>query len=387
VIGQGGAPEVPHPIHEARLLGDLSRRFDVQRLLGTGGMSIVLAAQDRFLQRRVAVKLLRCSQDAGIRSRRMLREAAVVSRLRSPHVARVLDVGWLDSRSPFIVMELLEGRDLARVVREDGPLPVSRALRCIVGACDALVEAHASGVIHRDLKPSNLFAADAGDVVPFVKVLDFGLAKQLRVEHETTKLTRGTPLMGTPRYMAPEQMAGADADERTDVWAVGVTLYELVTGRAPFDGRHTLELMENVVSRPARSLTGDLAGAPRALEVLLAWCLEKSRDDRLPSMLRLLQELNRVVAGADSETGPLRRPVHRGADECRPTTSTPAETRQDVTADAPALCRAAHERCGPSRAAVEFVAFPCEQQHRHGELDEPPDRPEQRCEHRRPLSG
>jgi serine/threonine protein kinase len=281
----------------APFLGELSERFKVRRLLGAGGMNIVLEAEDAVLGRPVAVKLVRCGHGAEARARRLLREAKTVSRLRSEHVARVLDIGWLEPSSPFIVVELLVGLDLAALLRAEGVMSPRRALRCMLRACEALIEAHAVDVIHRDLKPSNLFAVDRPGFDDWIKVLDFGLAKELDVSNETASLTGGATLLGTPRYMAPEQfIPEAELDQRTDVWGAAITLYELLTGRLPFDGRGTAEIVQNILSAPPRRLRQDLPHAPAELELLLLRCIEKSPEQRLSSMTQFAAALTRLLS-------------------------------------------------------------------------------------------
>jgi serine/threonine protein kinase len=309
---KSGQPEGAAPF-----LGELNKRFRVRRLLGSGGMSIVLEAHDEKLDREVAIKLIRVGSGADARARRLLREAKAVSRLRSRHVASVLDWGWLDAQAPFIVMELLNGRDLGTVLRTDGPLPLGRALRCMVAACDALVEAHSAGIIHRDVKPSNLFVVAEQSADELVKVLDFGLAKDLHADGGSMSLTLGAHLLGTPRYMAPEQLThNATLDQRVDVWAAAVTLYELVTGRAPFEGKTKGELWHSILNEPARRLTQDLERAPAKLEALLLSGLEKNPAARLSDLRRfseILQGLLRDLPSAElAEPG---KPVERASAE------------------------------------------------------------------------
>jgi serine/threonine protein kinase len=336
----------------APFLGELSERFKVRRLLGAGGMNIVLEAEDAVLGRPVAVKLVRCGHGAEARARRLLREAKTVSRLRSEHVARVLDVGWLDPSSPFIVVELLVGSDLAALLRVEGVMPPRRALRCMLRACEALIEAHAMGVIHRDLKPSNLFAVDRPDFDDWIKVLDFGLAKELDVDNETASLTRGATLLGTPRYMAPEQfIPEAEPNQRTDVWGAAITLYELLTGRLPFDGRGTAELAQNILSAPPRRLRQDLPHAPVELELLLLRSLEKSPEQRLSSMMQFAAELMRLLSSVSEQAS---RAPERPADLGRSSDPDLSETHTGYSLPAddrrPTLCRMRHAAGGSTQS-------------------------------------
>jgi serine/threonine protein kinase len=285
----------------APFLGDLNKRFRVRRLLGSGGMSIVLEAHDEKLSRDVAIKLVRCGVGADARARRLLREAKAVSKLRSKHIASVLDWGWLDEEAPFIVMELLNGHDLGTILRSEGPLSLRRALGCAIAACEALTEAHAAGIVHRDVKPSNLFLVEP-DPQELLKVLDFGLAKEFRSDAGSISVTLGAHRLGTPRYMAPEQLTGsAELDQRVDVWAMAVTLYELLTGRVPFEGKGKNDFWHSILYESPRRLRDDREHAPADLEALILAALEKDPRARLPDLARFREALERVCANA-SET-------------------------------------------------------------------------------------
>ncbi|WP_437506876.1 serine/threonine-protein kinase [Sorangium sp. So ce1099] len=218
----------------------LSGRYTLGRLLGRGGMGAVYEADDREQGRRVAVKVMNAEI---VHSRsavgRFEREARAASAIQTEHIVRVLDTGVdQDTSSPFLVMELLRGEDLAQLLERLGPLPPRLALRIVAQACVGLQKAHEAGVLHRDIKPANLFLAqreEGGGLI--VKVLDFGVAK-IKPAHEprrdTTGLTRSGSMLGTPRYMSPEQARGIkEIDHRTDIWALGIVLYHALAGRTP----------------------------------------------------------------------------------------------------------------------------------------------------------
>ena len=208
-------------------------KYVVEGVIGRGGMGTVYQARHARLGHLVAIKAL--GEELRVHPelvKRFEREARAASALSSPHAVRVHDIDQAEDGTPFFVMEMLQGRDLANLVENDGPQPIERAIRWLVEACDAIAEAHRLGIVHRDIKPSNLLLCDSGSI----KVLDFGIAKRIVPEQQDAALTAGFVPLGTPAYMSPEQIRCAkDVDARTDIWSLGVTLYELVTGRPPYD--------------------------------------------------------------------------------------------------------------------------------------------------------
>ena len=226
----------------------LAGKYRVERVLGSGGMGVVVAAMHLTLQERVALKFL---LPEGAKKEetvtRFLREARAAAKIKSEHVARVSDVGTLESGAPYLVMEYLDGSDLSALLRRDGPLPPRDAVEYVLQACEALAEAHAVGIVHRDLKPANLFLARHAGGAPRIKVLDFGISKLTArdpsMPPDDPSMTRTRAWLGSPLYMSPEQMRSArDVDTRTDIWALGVILYELLSGKPPFDGETFPEL-------------------------------------------------------------------------------------------------------------------------------------------------
>jgi eukaryotic-like serine/threonine-protein kinase len=264
-------------------------RFRVDALLGAGGMGVVAAATHLELGHRVAIKVLReeLAENPTI-VERFIREARAVVSLKTEHVCRVFDVGRLDSGAPYIVMELLEGADLQRAIAKR-PLPTATAVDYVLQACVGLAEAHAAGIVHRDLKPANLFVTRRLDGGPLVKVLDFGIAKAMAAQGP--QLTHATGLMGSPGYMSPEQLQSArDVDLRTDIWALGVTLYQLVSGRMPFAGPTLTEIAVKVATDPPAPLE---VGTDPALAAVITRCLAKVPDQRYPSVAALANDLVR----------------------------------------------------------------------------------------------
>src|SRR5579859_754331 len=255
------------PVKEGDLLAG---KYRVERVLGVGGMGIVVAARHEQLEQRVAIKFVRDEAlDNKEAVERFLREARAAVRLKSEHAAKVLDVGTLESGAPYMVMEFLEGSDLAAVLVERGPLPVEEAAEYVLQACEAVAEAHAAGIVHRDLKPQNLFLARTVGGAPRVKVLDFGVSKSLTQSGGGPgpggkgALTQTRSMLGSPLYMSPEQMRSSrDVDARSDVWAFGVVLFELLTRRWPFEAETMPELCLKVVSDPPQSLAELRPGLP-----------------------------------------------------------------------------------------------------------------------------
>ena len=263
-------------------------KFRIERVLGEGGMGIVFSAHHLHLGRLVAIKLLKPEALAHPDIvTRFGNEARSSSRIQSEHVARVLDVGALDSGEPYMVMEYLEGSDLAKYVRQRGPLPIEEAVDHLLQACEALAEAHVAGIVHRDLKPANLFLTRRADGSNCVKVLDFGISKASLAGDQPAaqNLTQTSSVLGTPGYMAPEQLRSSKhVDPRTDVWALGVILHELLTGRLAFQGSTVPEVYAAILASPPEPLRSVRPDAPPQLEAIILRCLEKDATRRFSSV-------------------------------------------------------------------------------------------------------
>ncbi len=275
--------------------------WTIVRELGRGGTGVVFEATNAR-GGRVALKVL-LPQWLKIKEvvERFAREARVLMHLRTPFVAKLLDVGNLDAQDgglPFLVLEYLEGSDFADLVNPEKPIAVRDALRWCADACEGLAEAHAAGIIHRDLKPSNMFLANTVDAEPVTKVLDFGIAAGDPMAGAGSALTLEHAMIGTPSYMSPEQMLSAhDVDARSDIWSMGTVLYQLLTGERPFRGEGYLQICSRVMSHPPLPMRAHVgqAIAPNVEAVVLK-CLRKKREERFDSMHELAGALRAASA-------------------------------------------------------------------------------------------
>lgn len=276
--------------------GDIiADKYRVEREIGRGGMGVVVAATHLDLEQRVAIKVLQKSsatnQDA---MARFVREARAAAKIRSEHVARVMDVGKLEDGLTYIVMEYLEGADLADVLVKDGPLRITAAADYILQACEGIAAAHAAGIIHRDIKPANLFLARQPGRSNVVKILDFGVSKISRnaVAAADGTATQTGQVFGSPIYMSPEQLDSTiPVDGRTDIWALGVVLFELLVGKPPFSGKSSANIMTSILRDPPPKLRSLRADAPEALEEVIARCLEKDREQRYSTVIDLAEAI------------------------------------------------------------------------------------------------
>jgi serine/threonine protein kinase len=321
----------------------LGGKFRIERVLGQGGMGVVVQAFHLQLEQRVALKFLLPGALAFPETvARFAREARAAAKIRSEHVARVIDVGALDTGSPYIVMEYLEGQDLSQLLRTRGSVTVAEATAFVLQACEALAEAHAAGIVHRDLKPANLFLARYPDGTPCVKILDFGISKiSGGSSGRDFDMTRTTAILGSPYYMSPEQMRSTRAvDTRADIWALGVILYELVSGRVPFDADTMPQLCGMVLQEAPAPLTGLSQTGFAAFEKVVLRCLEKDTGARYQSVAELAEalalfappeaqrSLDRVARLSGAPSGPRSG---AGSSQVGPATAVPATSTTSLT--------------------------------------------------------
>ena len=286
----------------------IAGKYRLDAILGTGGMGKVFSATHVGLGQRVAIKVLTVEEDDARRDEaheRFLREGRATAALISDHVVRVYDVGTLENGSPFMVMELLRGQDLAYAVQRSGPLAVDLAAECVRQAAEAIACAHAQGIVHRDLKPSNLFLTQRSDGTPLIKVLDFGISKNTHNAHElfSGSLTETRSVLGTPFYMSPEQVRDAKkVDFRTDIWALGLILHELLSGSPAFEGTTLPGVCASIAADPPAALRLKRPEVPIELEAIVLKCLEKDPARRFQAARELIPLLAPFAGRPDSSS-------------------------------------------------------------------------------------
>ncbi|HET9931562.1 MAG TPA: protein kinase [Polyangiaceae bacterium] len=292
-------------------------KYRIEELIGTGGIGFVMSATNVGLDEKVALKFLRpefLSSEEAVH--RFTNEARLAAKIQHPNVARVLDIENADELGPFIVMELLVGRDLNQILQHEGPMPVARAVDYVLEACAALSAAHARDIVHRDVKPDNLFLARQQQGPDLLKILDFGISKQTLRRAESGRssvLYRTITGLGSPSYMSPEQIrACPDIDGRADVWSLGCVLYELLTARHAFDAPTLMQVCAVVLEKDPPAVRRHAKEVPSELEAVIRRCLQKAPADRFQTVDELARALRPFSSrGANDE--------ERAPDSGRPT--------------------------------------------------------------------
>jgi serine/threonine protein kinase len=285
--------------------------YRIVERIGTGGMGSVYKAEQPSMNRMVAVKVLhkKFAERDDLVSR-FRREARAMSQLSHPNTARVYKFGELDDGSSYFVMDYMEGKNLAHAVREQGPMAFERAINIMVQVCGALDEAHRAGIIHRDLKPENIFLTNQAGTADFPKVLDFGLAKvsEKQMGRGSMMVTQQGMVFGTPEFMSPEQTQGEKLDRRSDIYSLGLILYELLTGKLPFEATKPLEIMKAHVQEPPIPLSERVDGLsfPAQLDQVLEKSLRKRPDDRYPDAVAFALALKECLPPDMLKTGAMR---------------------------------------------------------------------------------
>ncbi len=288
VLGSHVVWDLRRQVLEAHDIG----RYQLRKRIGKGGMGEVWRAYHPGLKREVAVKILRAEPDRFDEAlARFEREVRATTELSHPNTIRIFDYGATDDGLWYYAMELLEGETLGALVKRAGPLPPKRAIVITLQAARALTEAHEHGIVHRDIKPDNLFILQVAGEGDFVKLLDFGIAKEIAAGDAGRTLTNIGALMGTPTYMAPEQVRNDRVDARTDVYSLGAVLYKALTGHPPFERKTSLSMLEaQLMEAPTPpSLWRD--ELPASLEAVVLRCLEKKKEDRYQSAEELAKAL------------------------------------------------------------------------------------------------
>jgi len=332
-------PESELPVPAGELLGD---KYTVDRIFAGGGMGVVCLGRHVQLDQPVAIKFLRRTL-SGRSSivERFLNEARALAALRSEHVVRVMDVGQLESGRPYLVMEHLDGIHLEALLERDGHLSVETAIRYVLQVCEPLGEAHALGIVHRDIKPENLFLWSGGPNQDTVKVLDFGLAKQLG-SSKALGVTGPQDSLGSPCYMSPEQITTPhQVDSRTDIWSLGVVLYRLLTNALPFDGDSLVEVLSHILNATPKPLTEVLSHLDSELNTIVMRCLERAPEARFQTMAQLADALNAYL---EARTGTTPIPEQEVA-------SQPITRRSAKSRDSQILIPGVHSRW-PAAVAV-----------------------------------
>lgn len=279
----------------------IADRFLVESIIGEGGMGVVYRAVNTKTKEAVAVKILRQQyMHDEIAAKRFKHEAVATTRLSHPHIVAMHDYGSTVDGYLFMVMEIIDGKSLAKIVHERRSLTPSRTVHIIKQVCDALDHAHQQGVIHRDLKPGNILLTEVGDEKDYVKLVDFGIAKLMMSEGDTdeTQIEQEGEVLGSPLYMSPEQCLGRELDGRSDIYSLGIVLYETLTGKVPFIGRTLQETVEMQVQTAPMAFSAkrpDLT-LPGSLEAVVFKTLQKKKSDRPQSMRELAKDLESALA-------------------------------------------------------------------------------------------
>lgn len=330
----------------------LAQKYRIDRVIGAGGMGWVVQATHLKLKQRYAIKFLapeRAHDKSAVG--RLLKEARAAAQLSSPHVCRVFDVAEAEG-TPYLVMEFLEGEDLEKHLERTGPLPAPEATRLVLQVLEGLKEAHRKGLVHRDLKPSNLFVTRAPDGTLGLKILDFGIVKELAATDGDLSQTSPKALVGSPRYMAPEQLKpGAPVDARTDIWGLGCCLFQMLTGKPPFDGASAIELATQI----QRAEIPHITRASRALNGLVRRCLRSNPNERFDSAEAVSRALG-ALRPKKRRTALLIAGLAMGLGGVALVTL--YRSQQKIPETSPALLAPNHPVELPTRAEISPVAAP-----------------------------
>jgi serine/threonine protein kinase len=312
----------------------IAGKYKVEGECGRGGLAVVLSALQLGLGRRVAIKML-LPEWAGHREavERFLREGFAPARIRSEHVVQVFDIDTLETGAPYLVFEYLEGHNLEQVVSTGGPVDVPTAIDWVLQVCEAVAEAHKLGIVHGDLEASNLVLAQGAGGQSCVKVIDFGLAGFEEPSSTRSRPTWTTQLMGSPHHMSPEQLrAGSVTDRRTDIWALGAVLHELLAGQPPFRAASVAELFGAILTQAPAPMAWFRKDVPLEVEAVIMRCLQKDPAARFQSVAELVDALAPCApSGAARVREYMPQVVHREAPSSRPILDLPLQPTESMT--------------------------------------------------------
>ncbi len=352
------------------MVGQRIGEYVVRRRIGSGGMGVVYEGEHPVIGRKVAIKIIRPDSSEGVRGRDLVGEARAVSAIRHRGIIDIFGFGTLPGVGQYLVMEYLNGRPLDEVILDRAPMPPSEVIRLIIEVLGALSAAHTVGVIHRDLKPGNIFLVLESNGSEYVKVLDFGLAKQGATPNGATPQTRASMIVGTPEYMAPEQACGQPVSPRTDLYAVGIILFEMLTGQLPFRGDSPMHVAIQQVQAQPPSPASLVDGLPPELEALVLRLLAKEPEQRPASAEAVARELKTIartlavemtqLAGfARTEPAPAARPAPRQeAPVAPPRAARPPAPAPAETVDAPKVITGSRPAVPSPESEATAVAVP-----------------------------
>lgn len=270
----------------------IADRFEIKKVIGKGGFSTVYLANQKSLNREVAIKILHSDfANNPLKIRRFQNEAEAISCLSHPNIAAVHDYGVLPEGQPYLVMEYANGKTISEIVKEKGKFSNPEAVTLFIQACDGLAEAHTKGLIHRDIKPSNIILVGSEEGTLRVKILDFGLAKMITGDDDVEDLTRTGEVLGTPAFMSPEQCRGEFVDKRTDIYSFGCVMYMMLSGQQPLSGENTFELIKKQISYKPPPLGRLVSDIPKRMERIVSKALAKEPDERFQSFADLKDAL------------------------------------------------------------------------------------------------
>ena len=324
-------------------------KYQILQKIGSGGMGSVYKASQPNIGRMVAIKILHSKLvNRKDLVSRFSREAKALAHLSHPNTVKVFDDGQLEDGSLYIVMEFLEGKNLNQTVRSQGPMAVERALPVLIQVCGALQEAHVRGIVHRDLKPENIFLCNQGGLTDVPKVLDFGLAKVTDKEMRPGSiiLTQEGMVFGTPEFMSPEQAQGKTLDPRSDIYSLATILYEVLTGKLPFDAKTPMEYIQHHVMTPPIPLDQRVPGLafPQGLGDVLAKALAKDLDHRFQTAAEFAAALSPYASG--------RAPQYMQSMPPTPSGPTPTPPAASLTPGPPSVASASALPGAPARQGL-----------------------------------